>query len=67
MVNYDYDQALEILKANNKITVKAINMDMVHVFHSWDLDPHQDGLQIMTKLINLYNPVGKYYNLYRDN
>jgi hypothetical protein len=40
MVNYDYDQALEILKANNKITVRAINMDMQNVSHSWDLDPH---------------------------
>ena len=44
MVNYDYDQALEILKANNKITIKVINMDMQSINHVWDLDPHQDGL-----------------------
>jgi len=32
----------------------------------WDLSSNADGYQIIEKLIQVYNPVGKYYNLYRD-
>jgi hypothetical protein len=66
VVGYDYEQAKEILKQNNCIRVTVINMATNAVTGTWDLDPNQDAYTIMEKLIKIYNPVGKYYNLYRD-
>jgi hypothetical protein len=66
MVNYDFLQAKDILKQNNTIKLTLINMANQSDAKTYDFDPSNDGYQIMEILIKNYNPVGKYYNLYRD-
>jgi ethanolamine utilization protein EutQ (cupin superfamily) len=56
MVNFDMNEARDILKQNNQLKVSVINMANPAQVYTWDLEANQDGYQIMEGLLKMYNP-----------